>query len=368
MFFDRVTAGSQRTYTDEGYLIVPGRVARVGVQQYLARELDLTDRAPLAVVNVYRPADEVFAGDSLKSYAEKDVTDDHPTDLVDAQTFRRVSVGHVCDVAAREGEWVIANMIIKAKDAIEKIESGKAELSAGYTAEYVREPGTTADGQSYEFVQRNIRINHVALVDTARAGRHARLFDNVGDRPMKVTLDTAKGLHAEVADQSTATLIQSVIDGLRSDLVAAIKTRDEAEAEKEKAEAAKDEAEEKAEELEKKSSDAAIADKVKSVLGVWDSARALVADFDPKGETDAVKVKRAVLSALKPSRDWAAKSDAYIAAAFDMAEEEKKAEDEDEEEKKSTDSLGKDFAKLNSGKATSDGTNAYQEFLKGGTK
>lgn len=30
---------TQREYTDEGFLKVPGRVARTGIQEYLAREL-----------------------------------------------------------------------------------------------------------------------------------------------------------------------------------------------------------------------------------------------------------------------------------------------------------------------------------------
>lgn len=54
---DRVTfpVPSLREITPEGYLKVPGRVARVGIQQYLASELGLTDRPPGQIVNVYLP-------------------------------------------------------------------------------------------------------------------------------------------------------------------------------------------------------------------------------------------------------------------------------------------------------------------------
>ena len=72
-------APSSRTYTDNGFLRVKGRAARTGVYQDLASELELTDRAPNDIVNVYRPAEEVFNTDSLSSYSNVDVTNDHPT-------------------------------------------------------------------------------------------------------------------------------------------------------------------------------------------------------------------------------------------------------------------------------------------------
>ena len=55
---------SSRVFTDEGFLCVPGRVSRTGIQQYLARELNL-DGDPNRIVNVYRPEDEVFKDESL---------------------------------------------------------------------------------------------------------------------------------------------------------------------------------------------------------------------------------------------------------------------------------------------------------------
>ncbi|MGL5729314.1 MAG: DUF2213 domain-containing protein, partial [Plesiomonas sp.] len=53
---------TQREYTPEGFLRVPGHVARPGIQQYLASELGL-DGDPNRIVNVYRPPEEVFSTD-----------------------------------------------------------------------------------------------------------------------------------------------------------------------------------------------------------------------------------------------------------------------------------------------------------------
>lgn len=139
---DRVSypVTSQREITPEGYLKVPGRVARIGIQQYLASELGLKDRAPSTLVNIYRPPDEVFASESLDSYDNKEVTIDHPDDLVDAKSFKEVTAGHAISPGRTEGDYVVVDLLIKDQYAIDAINRGKAELSAGYTSEYDKTP------------------------------------------------------------------------------------------------------------------------------------------------------------------------------------------------------------------------------------
>ncbi|SQF90302.1 Uncharacterized protein conserved in bacteria [Pseudomonas fluorescens] len=103
-----------------------GIAARTGVYQYLSSELDLD--GPERIVNVYRSPEEVFKPESMATYADKDVTNDHPDDLVDSTTFKEVSSGHVRG-AAQQGENVEVDLIIKDQSAIDDIDSGKAELS-----------------------------------------------------------------------------------------------------------------------------------------------------------------------------------------------------------------------------------------------
>ena len=62
--------------------------------------------------------------------------------------------------------------------AIDLIESGeKCELSIGYDCEIHKESGEYA-GQPYDFVQRNIKIQHVALVECGRAGADVKVSDS----------------------------------------------------------------------------------------------------------------------------------------------------------------------------------------------
>lgn len=359
---------SQREYTENGYLKVPGRVALAGnVQQYLASELGLTDRPGNTVVNVYRPPESVFDPASLATYDNADVTVEHPTEMVDAGTFKRVAVGHAISPGRQEGSAVVVDLLIKDADAIKAIEDGKCELSAGYMAEYVEQPGTTPDGTPYEFIQRGIAVNHIALCDQARAGRLARLFDH--KTPLeavmshKVTLDS--GAKVEVADEASAILIQSTIDGLRKRVA-------DAEEEKTKAELAKDEAEAKAdaldeenEELKKQASEDSISKRLADVLAVTDAARKLAGAEFTCDSVNPLEIKRAALAARLPKRAWADKSEAYVLAAWDSEMEKKESEDEEEEDEKSktTDShrqLGDDLSKVKTGDAQTTLDAAYQ--------
>lgn len=331
---------TKREYTDEGFLRVPGRVARTGIQEYLASELGL-DGNPNRIVNVYRPAEEVFNDQSLSSYDGTDITIEHPSSMVDSQNYKNVSVGVVRGSGTKDEDFVQCELIIKDKQAVDAVNSGKVELSAGYTAMYEQKDGTAPCGTSYEFVQRDIKINHVALVDRARAGANARIFDNnIGTVTMiLVNLDSGT---VEVADQATATLINN-------DRKALIKRATDAEAEKEKAEAKADGNEEALEEEKKKSSDSAIAKRVDALMSTRDGAKKIAGEKFACDSTDILVIQRAALSVKRTSTDWAAKSDIYVQAAFDMEmEKEETDEDETEKEKENSDSqisqLSKDAA------------------------
>ncbi|EHD21788.1 MULTISPECIES: DUF2213 domain-containing protein [Brenneria] len=372
---------SQREITPEGYLKVPGRVARVGIQQYLASELGLTDRPPGQIVNVYRPPEEVFKLDSLASYDNKDVTVDHPDDLVDATTFKEVTAGHAVSPGRRDGDFVVVDLLIKDQEAIDEISRGKAELSAGYTSEYEDTPGIAPDGTPYELFQRDIFINHIALCDQARAGHKARLFDNkpTGVKPMpKVTLDS--GVKVEVADENAHTLIQSTIDSLRQ------RVKD-AEEEKEKAEAAKDQTEEelekekakadaKDEEIEKlkeKTSEDSISKLIAEVVSVRDSAAKIAGEKFSCDSLDPLKIKRAALDSAgikcRKYESWDKAPEAYVTAYFDAEEERKENEDEDDpdgDKQRSDDSIrnfSRDMKKVKTGNGQATRDSVRQSWL-----
>lgn len=311
---------SQRVYTDEGFLRVPGYASRTGIQTYLASELGLPGD-PNRLVNVYRPPEEVFADESLNTFLGIDITDDHPSTLVNKDNYRNLTVGVVTSKGRQDNDHVAVDLLIKDKNAISKVESGKSELSVGYTALYDAVNGVAPDGTEYEFVQRAIRCNHLAICQRGRAGT-ARIFDNEtgGSRmPVNITLDSGRVI--DVADAANAQLVADAFDRHEQ----RVKT---AEAARDTAQALYDAAQEQITELQQKCSDEAIKARVEELTKVTTLARKVAGDAFKCDSMDTVEIQRAALSVKRPSVDWSAKSAAYVQAAFDMASEEKEDEED----------------------------------------
>ena len=174
-FTDAVTVEGKPRRIADGYLVATAKCVRTGIQLYTGDELGKPD---MPVVRVYRPAEEVFAKDSLQSFSHAPITIDHPTEQVTADNWKVLSVGEVSTAAKQVDDWIELPLIFKDAAAIQAIEGGKRELSAGYVADFDFTPGTTPQGEPYDAVQRSIRINHLALVDKARAGSKARVGDS----------------------------------------------------------------------------------------------------------------------------------------------------------------------------------------------
>lgn len=174
--FDKLQLDSKRIYTDEGYLIADARICRTGIQQYKGFELGLNDRAE-EVINVYRPEEEVFNKNSSSSFANKLITNNHPPEPVNAENAKIYGVGHSDSKVEKDGIFLKTKITVTDAAAIKDIESGKVELSNGYTSDLVWTSGVTADGENYEAVQTNIKGNHIAIVANGRAGVECRISD-----------------------------------------------------------------------------------------------------------------------------------------------------------------------------------------------
>jgi len=158
--------------TPEGYLEIRGRVSGIGVYEYESEDGDRWGGL--------RVPEEVFAKESLASFAMRPVTNDHPSEMVTADNIAKYQRGQLGSDAARDGDYVLASMLITSPDLIEKIKSGKTQLSCGYETIVVEEKGLF-NGKPYDYRQTNSQINHVSVVDLARGGDECRLlFDSAG--------------------------------------------------------------------------------------------------------------------------------------------------------------------------------------------
>lgn len=208
--------------TADGRLRADAAITRTGVFDY--RNPDGSIRRE------YRPAAEVFKADSLDSFAMVPVTDDHPPVLIDAKNARQYAVGAMGETLRRDGDHVIARLTVFDAATIAKMETGKVQLSCGYHVDVLETPGVTSDGQRYDAVQTNIRGNHVAIVNVARAGDTARVRmdgaemiegSDVARKDETMTLEEMQA--ALAAEKTRADALQSRIDAMPPALAKAAK-------------------------------------------------------------------------------------------------------------------------------------------------
>ena len=164
--------GVRAERTPEGFLRVDARLTRIGVFEYSDGDRSWGE---------LRTEEEVFSEDSIRSFDLSVVTDDHPEAFVSAETVRDVQVGHVGTDVRRDGDHLVASLVITDSETIRSIEDGKTELSCGYTARVIKDSGVTGDGTSFHARQTTIRGNHVAIVDRGRAGPSCRIVLARGD-------------------------------------------------------------------------------------------------------------------------------------------------------------------------------------------
>jgi hypothetical protein len=313
--------------TEEGYLVTDAFTARTGIQNYLGSEVG---KPEIQVVAVYRPAEEVFHKDSVQSFSHAPVTMDHPTEAVTADNWRQLGKGEASTEVMRDGERLRIPLIVKDAAAIAAVRAGKRELSVGYACDLDWTAGVTADGTKYDAVQRNIRANHIAIVDRGRAGSQFRIGDSAAsnwgaapipklelklDKEPKMRNILVDGIPVEATDASAIVIEKLVKD--RDTAVAAQKSL--ADASKE-AIAAKDteigELKAKLKQAQDSTPSGAALDKlVADRASLIAKAGKLVKDFKADGLTDAEIRKQVVAKVLG---DDAVKdsSEAEIAGAF----------------------------------------------------
>lgn len=168
-----IDASPQRTA--DGYMKAFARVARTGIQVYKGHELG---RPSVDEVRIYRPPDEVFAADAMKSLAHRPLTLHHPRENVGAKNWRHYSVGYTGEDVVRDGDHVRVPLMLCDQAAIDAVTHDKVkQLSVGYSADVRWSPGITPLGEKYDAVQAGIRANHVAIVPDARGGDKLAIGD-----------------------------------------------------------------------------------------------------------------------------------------------------------------------------------------------
>ena len=354
--------------TAEGFLKGRAIVTSIGVFTY--KRKDGTIQREL------RLPEDVFSIDTLNSMKLKPVTLNHPTELVTSDNADKLQVGSLGDNPSstkQETTWngnpvpwkditdginCAIDMVITRKDAIDAIINGKQALSMGYTCDLEQaQPGATWCGVEYDFIQHNIRYNHCAIVDSARAGDNAKI---------ELRADSDDAVLEDIVTKTDGgeTMLKKInLDGIdyeaEAEVIKALQKADakaeKAEKEKEDAcnekktmdkkvadmekkvtefekriselEAERDSAKEKADGLEKelekakadsadpKRLDAAVKEKMELLHN------AAKANVEVKEDMSDMDIKKAIILATFPNAKFDGKDDVYVQARYDATVE-----------------------------------------------
>ena len=242
------TISPNQIETGEGFLIcrnVP--ISRTGDQEYMGWEIGIPGAGGGQIVTVHRPPEEVFSTAALASFEGKPVTNDHPPVLIGPDDVKTYEMGHAQNVRRGEGEWeeyTLADLHIHDRELIDAVQSGKREISCGYECEYV----PNGDGT---YTQRNIRGNHVAVVERGRAGKRAAILDSdkkKAKEPERKGNMNKKGLFFKLFGQAVKDKSPEEIEQMAMDAAAALEAEKPADgqAEGQKEEPAKETASDEA--------------------------------------------------------------------------------------------------------------------------
>lgn len=307
-------------------------IARVGVFPYIGSNGKIRMEAKLP--------DDLLTDSAVESANMKPVTDNHPPERVNTSNTTQYMKGLTADNAHRDGDKVKVDLTITDSALIDEIQNGKQELSIGFQTDLVPVKGTYK-GMQYDSAQKNIQINHVAVVKRGRAGHSVRL---TGDSAEMVINDSEeKGTSMETTkvnafgttftvDSSDADKVMkadaddkaksSQIDKLNAQIKALTAERDKLKGNADAKSKEADTAQAKADSLEselaewkKKYEGAALDKAIADRMALIDEVKPYVGDsFDFKGKSPKEMKLEAINKA--DSVDLSDKSDDYIDAYF----------------------------------------------------
>lgn len=157
------------------WLIEDNPVSKEGVFPYLGKQIS-PELEPEKIYMVYRPASELENPDTVESFNAVPFIDEHEM-LGEGFTKYddRPAGGVLYNVKADNG-ILLGDFKIYSESLKDEIANGKKELSLGYLCDYELSRGIW-NGQRYDAIQKNIRGNHVALVNKGRMGADVRVYD-----------------------------------------------------------------------------------------------------------------------------------------------------------------------------------------------
>jgi len=322
----------------KGFITALGSMSRVGVQNYYDAKGKL--------IRELRLPEDVFGQESLDSFNNIPVTDNHPRIIVNSKNATQFQKGLTHDKSRKDNDFVINEITLTDQSLIDKVVDGKSELSLGYECLLDFESGVHPVYGAYDAKQRNIRGNHLAIVDRARAGRNAKLHldsDNnaifnqkvnntmkklkINDKEFEVKEEVFDAVEKALKDAKTE---KDTLDTKNKKLEtenSKIKKEKEESKDKAKKDAEKNDSEVKKElDTLQAKYDTLVSEvplKAKEYAKAINTAKKVLSDeeFKKLDGKDLMEIKKETLKVHLKDADLSTKEDTYISVRFDMIDE-----------------------------------------------
>lgn len=168
---------TQRVQDINGWTyIAKNPISKAGVYPYGGFEIPGAPD-PHRIYNVFRPPEELER--SAASFALIPIRDDHL--ILGEQgesTDEQPIAGYTGEHVTYEHPYLYAPLKITSPKLKQQIDNGKIELSPAYFSTFDATSGVY-EGQPYDYVQRIVAGNHLALVDVGRTGPDVAVLDGV---------------------------------------------------------------------------------------------------------------------------------------------------------------------------------------------
>lgn len=177
---------SNRKEDSNGFIeIKDNPITKEGVFPYAGWQIDAEgvdpEIIPEKIYQVYRPAAEINNETTINSFKLLPWIDEHNVLGMEklpgiTDPAKKGVLGIIGENIKFKSGYLLANLKIFSSKLADLIKNGKKELSIGYQCEYTKKSGIFKN-KAYEFIQRNILGNHVALVDEGRSGPDVSVLD-----------------------------------------------------------------------------------------------------------------------------------------------------------------------------------------------
>lgn len=208
---------SARQIDMNGWFEINGNpISKVGVYPYYGRDIR-KDLDPNKIYMVYRSAEELSKPETMQSFRLLPFTDNHPSELLGAAEKGLVPAeekgvhGVIGEEIIFEYPFLMGNIKVFSEELKKEINSGKVEVSIGYVNDYEEQSGVY-EGQEYTFIQRNIRGNHISLVDKGRSGPEVRVLDHKDNLDEDLIVEEEK--EKKTADEGESGVLQKLLDAI----------------------------------------------------------------------------------------------------------------------------------------------------------